>query len=209
MEKDNIFLIYKDNEGNVIVDIIFNNETLWLTQKGMAKVFDCSTDNISLHLKNIFKEGELDIDSVTEYSSITATDGKKYKTKIYNLDAVIAVGYRVNSKKATEFRIWSNKIIKEYLIKGYSLDVDRLKNNGGNIYFEELLEKIRDIRTSEKVFWRKILDIYSTSIDYDPKDYRSVEFFKIVQNKMHYAVSNNTAAEIVWNRVDSTKKILA
>ena len=205
MNENNNFLIYKNKEGDIAVDAILKDETLWLTQKGMATVFDCSVDNVSLHLKNIFKSKELDEKTVVEYSSITANDGKKYKTKLYNLDVIIAVGYRVNSKKATEFRIWANKIIKEHIIKGYTINTERFKNNGENPYFEELIEKIRDIRSSEKVFWRKVLDIYSTSIDYNPEDNNSIEFFKTIQNKFHYAVTKNTAAEIVYNRVDSKK----
>ena len=205
---DNNLIIYKNSDGNIIVDAIYKDETLWLTQKGMSKVFDCTTDNISLHLKNIFRENELDEKSVVEDSSITASDGKKYKTKIYNLDAIIAVGYRVNSKKATEFRIWATKVLKEYMVKGFALNDERLKNNGESPYFEELLARIRDIRSSEKIFWRKVLDIYATSIDYNPKDKLSIDFFKTVQNKMHYATHGHTAAEVIFYRVNSEKDYL-
>ena len=205
VENEENLLIYKNAEGNIIVDAIFKDETLWLTQKGMAKVFDCSVDNISLHLKNIFKDNELDENSVTEQSSITASDGKNYKTKIYNLDAIISVGYRINSKKATEFRIWATKILKEYMIKGFALNDEFLKNNGESSYFEELLARIREIRSSEKVFWRKVLDIYATSIDYNPKSEISINFFKTVQNKMYYAAHGNTAAEVIFTRVDANK----
>ena len=208
LNEQNNLLIYKDKSGNIVVDAIYKDETLWLTQKGMAKVFDCSVDNISLHLKNIFKEKELNENSVIEETSITASDGKNYKTKIYNLDAIIAVGYRVNSKKATEFRIWATKILKEYMTKGFALNDDRLKNNSTSPYFEELLARIRDIRSSEKVFWRKVLDIYATSIDYNPKDELSIDFFKTVQNKMHYATHGHTAAEVIFYRVDSEKDYL-
>ena len=156
--------------------------------------------------ENIFYEKELDENSVVKENLTTAKDGKNYKTKFYNLDLIIAVGYRVKSVRGTQFRIWANKLIKEYLIKGYNLSVKRFKNNGGGTYFEEVLEKIRDIRSSEKVFWRKILDIYATSVDYDAKNKQTREFFKTVQNKMHYAVHGNTAAEVIFNRVDSEKK---
>ena len=159
-----------------------------------------------MHIKNIFEEGELQESAVSKDSLLTANDGKNYKTKFYNLDLIISVGYRVKSIRGTQFRIWANKLIKDYLIKGYNLDSDRMKNSGGGIYFEELLEKIRDIRSSEKVFWRKILDIFATSIDYDAKNELTREFFKTIQNKMHYAVHGNTAAELIFNRVDSNKE---
>ena len=156
--EDNDLIIYKNSDGNIIVDAIFKDETLWLTQKGMSKVFDCSTDNISLHLKNIFKDNELDENSVVEDSSVTASDGKNYKTKIYNLDAIIAVGYRVNSKKATEFRIWATKVLKEYMTKGFALNDERFirGNKYDSKYFDELLERIKAIRVSERMAYQKI-----------------------------------------------------
>lgn len=206
---ENNLIIYKNKDGNIIVDAIYKDETLWLTQKGMSKVFGCSTDNISLHLKNIFKDKELDQESVVEVSSVTASDGKKYKTQIYNLDAIIAVGYRVNSKKATEFRIWATKILKEYLQKGYALNDDRFirGNKYDKKYFDELLERIKVIRTSERMAYQKITDLFiATSIDYDPKSEDAYTFFKIVQNKLHYAVSGYTAAELIYNRADSKKE---
>ena len=202
-------LIYKNEKGNIIVDAIFKDETLWLTQKGMAKVFDCSTDNISLHLKNIFKDSELDENSVTEKSSITASDGKNYQTKIYNLDAIISVGYRINSKKATEFRIWATKILKEYMIKGFSLNDERFikGNKYDSKYFDELLERIKTIRTSERMAYQKITDLFiATAVDYNPKSEEAYTFFKIVQNKLHYAISGHTAAELIYNRADSNKE---
>ncbi len=202
-------LIYKSEEGNIIVDAIFKDETLWLTQKGMAKVFDCSIDNISLHLKNIFKDNELDENLVAEKSSITASDGKKYQTKIYNLDAIISVGYRINSKKATEFRIWATKILKEYLIKGFALNDERfIKGNKYDAkYFDELLERIKAIRTSERMVYQKITDLFiATAVDYNPNSEEAYTFFKIVQNKLHYAISGHTAAELIYSRVDSSKK---
>ena len=209
VENEEDLLIYKNAEGNIIVDAIFKDETLWLTQKGMAKVFDCSVDNISLHLKNIFKDNELDENSVTEKSSITASDGKNYKTKIYNLDAIISVGYRINSKKATEFRIWATKILKEYMIKGFALDDDRFLKGGkvNRQYFDELLERIKVIRTSERMAYQKITDLFiATSIDYDKKSEEAYTFFKIVQNKLHYAITGHTAAELIYNRVNAEKE---
>ena len=162
LEEKNNLLIYKNKDGNIIVDAIYKDETLWLTQKGMSKVFDCSTDNISLHLKNIFRDNELNENSVAEESSITASDGKIYKTKIYNLDAIIAVGYRINSKKATEFRIWATQILKEYMTKGFALNDERfIKGNKYDInYFDELLERIKTIRVSERMSYQKITDLF-------------------------------------------------
>ena len=209
MNESNDLLIYKNSEGNIIVDAIYKDETLWLTQKGMSKVFDCTTDNISLHLKNIFKDKELNETSVTENSSITASDGKNYKTKIYNLDAIIAVGYRVNSKKATEFRIWATKVLKEYIQKGFALNDERFirGNNYDAKYFDELLERIKTIRVSERMSYQKITDLFiATSTDYNPKSEEAYAFFKIVQNKLHYAISGHTVAELIYSRVDSTKE---
>ena len=209
MNESNDLLIYKNSEGNIIVDAIYKYETLWLTQKGMSKVFDCTTDNISLHLKNIFKDKELNETSVTENSSITASDGKNYKTKIYNLDAIIAVGYRVNSKKATEFRIWATKVLKEYIQKGFALNDERFirGNKYDAKYFDELLERIKTIRVSERMSYQKITDLFiATSTDYNPKSEEAYAFFKIVQNKLHYAISGHTAAELIYSRVDSTKE---
>ena len=195
-------------DGNVQVDVNILGDDIWMSQDVMANLYDTTKNNISMHLKNIFDEGELEKDSVVKKFLTTASDGKKYNVLHYNLDAIIAVGYRINSKKATEFRIWATKVLKEYMIKGFSLDDERLKNNGESLYFEELLARIRDIRSSEKIFWRKVLDIYATSIDYDPKDELSIDFFKTVQNKMHYATHGHTAAEIIFTRVDSEKDYL-
>ena len=200
-EKNN-FIIYTTDDGQVDIEVRLEDENVWLTQNSMAELFDTTKQNISLHIKNIFEEKELEENSVVKHSLTTAKDGKNYKTKFYNLDLIISVGYRVKSIRGTQFRIWANKLIKEYLIKGYNLNVERFKNNGGGPYFEEVLEKIRDIRSSEKVFWRKILDIYATSVDYDAKNEQTREFFRTVQNKMHYAVHGNTAAEVIFNRVD-------
>lgn len=203
------FILYTSSDGEVRVDVFINNETVWLTQKAMAQLFGCTPDNISLHLKNIFTDGELDKDSVTEEFSATASDGKKYNTKFYNLDAIIAIGYRINSKQATQFRIWATKTLKEYIIKGFVLDDKRLKQGGqifGKDYFEELLERIREIRASERRFYQKITDIYAQcSIDYDAKSDLTLNFYKTVQNKLHWAITGSTAAEIIENRADADK----
>ena len=205
---ENNILIYKSNDGTINVDVNLVNEDMWLSQDMMAKLYGTTKNNISMHLKNIFLEGELDKNSVVKKILTTASDNKNYSVYHYNLDAVIAVGYRINSKKATEFRIWATKTLKEYMIKGFVLNDEKLKNNEESVYFEELLARIRDIRSSEKVFWRKVLDIYATSIDYDPKSELSVKFFKTVQNKMHYAAHGHTAAEVIFLRVNSNKENL-
>ena len=202
----NNMIIYVSKDGNVKVDVNIQNEDIWMSQDVMANLYDTTKQNISYHLSNIFKEEELDKNSVVKDFLTTASDGKNYNVLHYNLDAIIAVGYRINSKKATEFRIWATKVLKEYMTKGFALNDERLKDNGESPYFEELLARIRDIRSSEKIFWRKVLDIYATSIDYDPKSPISIEFFKKVQNKMHYAVSRKTAAEIIYDRVNSEKE---
>lgn len=207
--QDNSLIIYKNKDGNVIVDAIYKDETLWLSQKGMSKVFDCSVDNVSLHLKNIFKNEELIEDSVVEESSITASDGKKYKTKLYNLDAIIAVGYRINSKKATEFRIWATKVLKEYITKGFALNDERFINGNkyDTKYFDELLERIKTIRVSERMAYQKITDLFiATATDYNPKSAEAYTFFKIVQNKLHFAISGRTAAELIFERANSEKE---
>ena len=204
----NDMLIYISKDGKIKVDVNLENESIWMSQDMMAKLYDTKKQNISYHLNNIFKERELYKNSVVKEFLTTANDNKNYKVLYYSLDAIIAVGYRINSKKATEFRIWATNVLKEYMIKGFSINEERLKNNGTNPYFEELLAKIRDIRSSEKVFWRKVLDIYATSIDYNPKNELSINFFKTVQNKMHYATHGNTAAEVIFMRVDSEKENL-
>ena len=204
----NNMIIYVSKDGNVKVDVSIENEDIWMSQDIMANLYGTSKQNISYHINNIFKEEELDKNSVVKDFLTTAKDGKKYNVSHYNLDTIIAVGYRINSKKATEFRIWATRVLKEYMIKGFTLNDERLKNNGESPYFEELLARIRDIRSSEKIFWRKVLDIYATSIDYDPKNKLSIDFFKTVQNKMHYATHGHTAAELIFNRVDSEKENL-
>ncbi len=196
------FLIFTSQASKDGIEVRFENETIWLSQKLMAVLFDCSTYNISLHLKNIFKSGELKESSVTEDFSVTATDGKKYKTKHYNLDAVISVGYRVNSQRATQFRQWATSILKDFAIRGYVLDKERLKNGTflNQEYFDHLLAEIREIRASERRFYQKITDIYSTAIDYNPDTETTQTFFASVQNKLHFAIHGHTAAEVVMKR---------
>lgn len=213
--ENNNLIIYKDKQDNIVVDAIYKNETLWLSQKSIAKVFDVNVPAISKHLKNIFEEAELDSNVVISKMENTtnhgAISGKTQTTDInmYNLDAIIAVGYRVNSKKATEFRIWATNILKEYMIKGFALNDERfIKGNKYDAkYFDELLERIKLIRTSERMTYQKITDLFiATSIDYNPKSEEAYTFFKIVQNKLHYAVSGHTAAELIYSRVDSKKE---
>ena len=203
------FLIYKTPDKDVKVNAVIKDDTIWLTQKSMAELFGCSSDNISLHLKNIFEAGELEKDSVVKKFLTTANDGKNYNTNFYSLDAIIAVGYRVNSKEATDFRIWATNTLKEYIKKGFVLNDELLKNGPkfGKDYFKELLERIRSIRTSERRIWQQITDIFAEcSIDYDKDSEITKEFFKTVQNKLHYAITGNTAAEIIYNRASSEKE---
>mgnify|MGYP000893704733 FL=1 len=203
------YLIYNTPQEAVTISAVVKGETIWLTQKAMAELFDCSTDNISLHLKNIFAEGELDRNSVTEKISATATDGKNYLTQFYNLDAIISVGYRVNSRKATQFRIWATSVLKEYMIKGFAMDDKRLKQGEeafGKDYFRELLERVRSIRASERRIWLQITDIFAEcSIDYDKEADITKDFYAMVQNKFHYAITGKTAAEIINTSADKTK----
>ena len=201
--KENNFFIY-ETDNNVEVTAILEDENIWLTQEQISKLYNKAKSTINEHIKNIYLEHELEENNTMRKFGISEFSTKP--TNYYNLDMIIAVGFRVKSNEGTKFRIWANKKLKDYLVKGYNLNVERFKNNGNDPYFDELLDKIRDIRSSEKVFWRKILDIYATSIDYDSKKDITINFFKTVQNKMHYAVSKNTAAEIVYNRVDSNKE---
>ena len=205
---DNQIVFYQSADGSMSIEVLFAEENIWLTQKKMAELFDCSSDNVSLHLKNIFSEGELQQNSVTEEYSATAEDGKNYKTKFYSLEAIIAVGYRVNSERGTQFRQWATGILKNYIHKGYALDSNRMKYGSrfSARYFDELYEEIKDIRTSERRIYQKITDIYATAIDYSPKAYESKEFFATVQNKLHFAISGQTAAEIIKDRVSSKKE---
>lgn len=190
------------------VQVLYKDETVWATQKAMAQLFDCSTDNIGLHLKNIFKSGELDEGAVTEKNSATAADGKNYMTKFYNLDAIISVGYRVNSIRATQFRQWCTYVIRQFSLRGYIIDKKRMENGSfiGVDYFEQLLEEIREIRLSERNFYQKLTDLYATAIDYNHEAPTTRDFFKKVQNKMHYAVHGHTAAELIVERADADKE---
>lgn len=204
------FLIYKTPDKDVKVNAVIKDDTIWLTQKSMAELFGCSSDNISLHLKNIFEAGELEKDSVTEKISATAADGKNYPTNFYNLDAIISAGYRVNSIQATHFRIWATKVLKEYIQKGFVLDDERLKQGKdafGKDYFRELLERVRSIRASERRIYQQITDIFAEcSIDYDKDSQITQDFYATVQNKFHYAITGQTAAEIIYTKADHTKE---
>src|SRR4030066_1964731 len=199
-------VIYQDENGKIKIDVRFQEETVWLTQKLMAELFQTTVANINIHIKNVFDEGELSRDSVIKDFLITAADGKKYQTKFYNLDMIISIGYRIKSHIATRFRQWATQRLREYIVKGFVLDDERLKNPDHPFdYFDELLRRIQDIRTSERRFYQKITDIYATSSDYDPTLDISINFFKTVQNKMHWAITGKTAAEIVYERADNSK----
>ena len=202
-------ILYQTEDGRTRIQCRFENETVWLTQQHMAELFQTTKQNVGQHLKNILEEGELTQESVVKDFFTTAADGKKYATKFYNLDAIISVGYRVKSHVATRFRIWATQRLREYIVKGFVLDDERLKNPDQPFdYFEELTRRIQDIRTSERRFYQKITDIYATSIDYDPTQEISLLFFKTVQNKVHWAITGQTAAEIVHKRVDAAKRNL-
>ena len=197
------FLVYKTEDGHVKIETRLQDETIWLSINQMAELFSVDKSGISRHLKNIFESGELSRESVVANFATTAVDGKVYQVDYYNLDVIISVGYRVNSIRGTQFRIWATERLKEYIVKGFTMDDERLKEPQGGRYFEELLARIRDIRSSEKVFWRKVLDLYATSIDYDPKAEDSQLFFKQVQNKMHWAAHGHTAAELIFERANA------
>lgn len=199
------FLLYQTEDGRTRLEVRLQAQTVWLTQNQMAELFRTTKQNVSLHIQNIFKEKELREDSVVKEFLTTAADGKSYQTGFYNLDVIISVGYRVKSQRGTQFRIWATQRLREYISKGFTLDDERLKQRGGGNYFEELLARIRDIRSSEKVFWRKVLEIYATSIDYDPSTEASQQFFATVQNKMHWAAHGQTAAEVVHARASAAK----
>ncbi len=201
-------IMYQTEDGLTKIETKFDGDTVWLSIDQMAELFQRDKSTISRHIKNIFAEGELERDSVVANFATTAADGKTYQVDYYNLDVIISVGYRVKSLRGTQFRIWANSVLKEYLKKGFTMNDDLLKNAGGGNFFQELLERIRDIRSSEKVFYRQILDIYATSIDYNPRALESVEFFKIVQNKMHFAAHGHTAAEIIFLRADADKAFM-
>ena len=205
---ENKVIIYTANDGKTKIDVKLEEETLWLTQAQMCELYQSSKSNISEHIKHIFEEGELNEESVVRKFRTTAADGKEYLVSHYNLDMIIALGYRVRSIIATRFRQWATERLKEYIVKGFTLDDERLKKLGGGSYWKELLERIRDIRASEKVLYRQILEIYATSIDYDPRAQVSQEFFKKVQNKIHYAIHGHTAAELIVERADAEKDFM-
>ena len=203
MNENNNIIIYQSEDGKTHIEVKLEENTVWLTQQQIAELFGVKQPAISKHFKNIFDSGELNKDSVYSILEYTAADGKIYKTGFYNLDAIISVGYRVNSIQATRFRQWATSVLKEYIVKGFTIDDERLKQMGGGGYWKELLDRIRDIRSSEKVLYRQVLDIYATAVDYDPRSDVSIEFFKIVQNKLHYAAHGQTAAEVIYHRADA------
>jgi hypothetical protein len=196
-------IIYQTDDGQTKIDVRMEKETVWLSQAQMAELFQTTKQNVSLHINNAFAEGELEQDSVVKEYLTTAADGKNYRTKHYSLDVIISVGYRVKSLRGTQFRRWALEVLKEYLKKGFAMNDDLLKKAGGGNYWHELLERIRDIRSSEKVFYRQVLDLYATSVDYDPRTSESLEFFKIVQNKIHFAAHGHTAAEVISQRANA------
>ncbi len=207
-EKHSEIIMYQTEDGLTKIDVQLENETVWLSLDQMSELFQRDKSTISRHIRNVFDEGELLRNSVVANFATTASDGKKYNVDYYNLDVIISVGYRVKSLRGTQFRIWANSVLKSYMTKGFAMNDDLLKRAGGGNYFQELLARIRDIRSSEKVFYRQILDIYATSIDYDPRAESSVLFFKTVQNKMHWAAHGHTAAEILFLRADCEKPFM-
>ena len=210
-ENNNNIVIYQTDDGMTKIDVKLEDETVWLSQQQMADLYDTTKQNISLHIKNIFDEEELSVDStVKEFLTVQKEGNRKVerKVKYYNLDMIISLGYRIKSKVATNFRRWATERLKEYMIKGFTMDDERLKGNGGGNYWKELLARIKDIRSSEKVLYRQVLDLYATAVDYNPKDSKSIEFFKIVQNKLHYAAHGHTAPEVIYERANSDKPFM-
>ncbi|MBU1122448.1 MAG: virulence RhuM family protein [Candidatus Omnitrophica bacterium] len=205
---NNDIIIYEGNNGVPGIEVRLDGETVWLSQAQMVELFRSSKANVSEHIKHIFEEGELEKNSVVRNFRTTASDGKTYNIEHYNLDLIISLGYRVKSATATQFRMWATARLREYIVKGFTMDDERLKNLGGGGYWKELLDRIRDIRSSEKVLYRQVLNLYATSIDYDPKSTESIEFFKIVQNKLHYAAHGHTAAEVIAERADAGKPFM-
>ena len=208
MNKYGNIIIYKDKYGNNNIEVKIVDNNVWLNQEQLVKLYNSSKSNISEHIKHIYEEEELNEDLTVRKFRTVASNGKSYDIKYYNLEMIVAIGFRVRSNIGTNFRKWANDRLTEYMIKGFTMDDELLKRTGGGIYFDELLSRIRDIRTSEKVFWRKVLDIYATSVDYDPKSQITQEFFKTVQNKMHWAVHGHTAAEIILERADGNKDFM-
>lgn len=201
-------VMYQTEDGLTKIEVEFENDTAWLSQSQMAELFQTTKQNISYHINNCFKEGELNENSVVKDYLTTAADGKPYNTHYYNLDVIISVGYRVKSIRGTQFRIWANGILKEYLRKGFAMNDDLLKQAGGGGYFKELLERIRDIRSSEKVFYRQVLDLFATSEDYNANSPEAAKLFKVIQNKMHWATHGHTASELIFERADSHKPFM-
>ncbi len=211
MEEKNNIIIYQLDDGKTKIDVKLEDETVWLSQQQMADLYDTTKQNISSHIKNIFDEEELSENSTVKEFLTVQKEGNRNverKVKYYNLDMIISLGYRIKSKVATNFRKWATERLKEYMIKGFTMDDERLKGNGGGNYWKELLARIKDIRSSEKVLYRQVLDLYATAVDYDPKDSKSIEFFKIVQNKLHYAAHGHTAPEVIYERADSDKPFM-
>ena len=201
-------VIYQTEDGNTRIEVKMEHETVWLTQAQLVELYQTSKSNVSEHIKHIFEEGELDENSVVRKFRTTANDGKNYNVTYYSLDMIISLGYRIKSIVATHFRRWATERLKEYIIKGFTMDDERLKQLGGGSYWKELLDRIRDIRSSEKVLYRQVLDLYATSVDYDPKSDISIQFFKIVQNKLHFAAHGHTAAEVIYKRADADKPFM-
>ncbi len=208
VETNSQIIIYQSEDGETRLDVKMEGETVWLSQQQLCELYQTSKANVSEHIKHIFEDGELDKTAVVRNFRTTATDSKSYNVTFYNLDMILSLGYRIRSVIATRFRQWATARIKEYVIKGFIMDDERLKGNGGGAYWYELLERIRDIRSSEKVLYRQVLDLYATAVDYDPRSEISIEFFKIVQNKLHFAAHGHTAAEIVFHRADATKNFM-
>ena len=208
MEDNNGIIIYQSEDGDTRIDVRFTGETVWLSQQQLCDLYNTSKANVSEHIKHIFEDGELDKESVVRKFRTTAADGKSYSVTFYNLDMIISLGYRVRSVIATRFRRWATERLKEYIIKGFTMDDERLKGNGGGAYWRELLDRIRDIRSSEKVMYRQVLDLYATAVDYDPRSETSVKFFKIVQNKLHFAAHGNTAAEVIYKCADADAPLM-
>ncbi|WP_317346263.1 virulence RhuM family protein [Phocaeicola plebeius] len=201
-------ILYQTEDGKSRIEVTLCNDTVWLTTDQMAELFQRNKSTISRHIKNVFEDGELNPDSVVAFFATTAADNKKYQVAYYNLDMIISVGYRVKSHRGVQFRIWATQVLREYLVKGFVMNDDLLKRAGGGNYFDELLSRIRDIRSSEKVFYRKILEIYALSIDYDPRTEATMQFFKTVQNKMHFSAHGHTAAEIIYERANAEKDFM-
>lgn len=208
MDDKGEIVIYQTEDGLTKLEVNMQDETVWLNQAQLMELYQCSKSNVSEHITNIFSEGELNKEEVVRKFRTTASDGKKYNVIYYNLDMIISLGYRIKSSTATHFRKWATERLKEYIIKGFTIDDERLKGNAGGNYWKELLDRIRDIRSSEKVLYRQVLDLYATSVDYNPKTDESIQFFKIVQNKLHYAAHGHTAAEVIYKRADAKQPFM-